>query len=203
MASTPHKNRTLSSYLEFDEDVDYGSDTNVHGDEGTLFNPTLPDKRPLTAPNPFVERGETTVPVAQRHETGAGERIITKPIDEQQELTLQREESASHRAQTKRVIHNRSDYVLSTPDVGDRLHQKEVRSLPTWAIAPESTSPEDIAFRKIFRERYLQPFLTTQGQYKAHLESLDRGISGRPTKGVLILLFAIGLREGEDNIFIC
>ena len=80
--------------------------------------------------------------------------------------------------------------MFSTPDVEQRLRQTEGRSLATWSIAPEALSPEDIAFRKALHERYLEPFLTTQGQYLAHLESLSRGVSVRPIQGVPILLFA-------------
>ena len=44
--------------------------------------------------------------------------------------------------------------------------------------------------------------MTTQGQYKAHLESLARGISARPINLVPILLFAGELLEEEGNQFI-
>ena len=33
---------TLASYLSLDEEVHYGSDTSVQGEEGTFFNPPLP-----------------------------------------------------------------------------------------------------------------------------------------------------------------
>ena len=89
MASPPNKSRNLASYLDFDEDVDYGSDINVLGDERISSHSPVPEARPLTAPNPFVERGETTALVAQHHETDAGERIINNPLDEQQEFILQ------------------------------------------------------------------------------------------------------------------
>ena len=56
------------------------------------------------APNPFVERGGNTSPMAQHHGADAGKRIITNPLDEQQELILQREKSALRRSQTKKVI---------------------------------------------------------------------------------------------------
>ena len=92
--------------------------------------------------------------------------------------------------------------MFTTPDVEQRLRQTEGHSLSTWAIGPKATSPEDIAFRKVLNERYLEPFLTTQGQYKAHLESLPRGISVQPIKGVPILLFSGELPEEEDNQFI-
>ena len=62
--------------------------------------------------------------------------------------------------------------------------------------------PEDIAFRKVLNERYLEPFLTAQGQYKSHLESLAHGVSARPIKGVPIVLFAGEFPKEEDNTFI-
>ena len=176
MALPLHESTTLYSYLSIDEEEDYRSYTNVHRDEGTLSSSPVPEVRPLTAPNPFVERGEITALVAQHHATDAGERITTNPLGAQQELILQREESARRCARTKRVIQNRSGYVFSTSDVEERLRHTEDRSLATWVIVLEATSPEDIAFRLVMHERYLEPFLTTQGQYKSHLESLDHGV---------------------------
>ena len=55
MISPPHKSHTLSFYLDPDEEVDYGSDTIVHGDKRTLSYQLGPEFRPLTAPSPFVE----------------------------------------------------------------------------------------------------------------------------------------------------
>ena len=109
----------------------YGSDINVHGDGGTLSNPPVPELQPLTAPNPFVERGETTAPVERLHAADAGEIIITNPLDEQKELILQRDKSALRRSQTKRLIQNRSGYVFSTPVLEERLRQTEFRRLLT------------------------------------------------------------------------
>ena len=82
MAFPPHESRTLSSYLDFDKNVDYGIKTNVRGEKGTLSNPPVPEVQPLTAPNPFVECGENTASLAKHHAADAGERIITKPLDE-------------------------------------------------------------------------------------------------------------------------
>ena len=89
-----------------------------------------------------------------------------------------------------------------TPDGEQRIRQTEGRSLSTWAIGPKATSPEDIAFRKVLNERYLEPFLTTQDQCKSNLESLAHGVPVRPIKGVPILLIAGELPEEEDNTFI-
>ena len=101
-------------------------------------------------------------------------------LDEQQEFIFQQEESAFRCAQNHRVIQYRSGFVLLTPNVKQSLRQTEGRSLLTWAIAPEATLPEDIAFCQVMYERNSEPFLTTQGQCKAHRESIDRGISARP-----------------------
>ena len=81
MASLPHESRTLSSYLDFDEDVDYSSDTSVPGDDGISSHSAVSEARPLTAPNPFAIRGVTTAPGAQHHTTGADENIITNPLE--------------------------------------------------------------------------------------------------------------------------
>ena len=111
-------------------------------------------------------------------------------------------EKARRRAHTQTIIQNRSGNVNSTPDVEQRLRQTEVCCLATWAIGPEATSREDIAFRKVPHDRYLEPFLTKEGQYLAHLESLSRGVLVRPIQGVPIVLFAGKLPEEEDNQFI-
>ena len=104
MASPPNESRTLSSYLDFDEDVNYGSDTRVPGDDGISSHSAVSEDRPLTAPNLFVERGETTAPGAQHHTTDADENMITNPLDEQQELILKREKKARCRAHTQAVM---------------------------------------------------------------------------------------------------
>ena len=93
--------------------------------------------------------------MAQHRTTDADGNMITNPLDEQQNLTLQREESTLRRARNQGVIQNRSGYVFSTPDVDQRLRRTEGRSLSTWSIVPEATSPEDIAFRQVLHERYL------------------------------------------------
>ena len=189
MASPPHESPTLSSYLGLDEELDCGSDTDVHGNKWTLSNLPVSEVRTLSATNPFVERGETTASMVQHHAADAGEHIVTNLLDEQQKLILQQEKTARGRAQNNKVINSHSGYVFSTPDVEERLRQMESRSLLTCSIRPEATSPEDMAFRQAQQERYFEPFMTTQGQYKAHLESPARGISVRPIMDVPILLF--------------
>ena len=64
-----------------------------------------------------------------------------------------------------------------------------------------ATSPEDIAFRQVLHEKYLEPVMT-QDQYKAHLESLSRGILVQPLYGLPILLFSGELPEEEGFQFI-
>ena len=92
--------------------------------------------------------------------------------------------------------------MFSTPDVEKHLRQRKGRSLITWVIAAEATTPEDIAFRQDLHKRYLEPFLTTLGQYKTRLKSRARGTSARSSKSVPVLLFAGEVYEEEDNQFI-
>ena len=46
MTSSPHESQTLSSYLNLDEEVDYGSDTSVDEEEGIMTNTPMPEARP-------------------------------------------------------------------------------------------------------------------------------------------------------------
>ena len=73
----------------------------------------------------MVERGKITAPMAQRQATDAGEHTITNPLNDEQELIVQREE----RAHTKRVIQKCRGYVISSPGVEERLRQMEGRRL--------------------------------------------------------------------------
>lgn len=51
-------------YLDLDEDVDYRSDTNLHGDERTLSLTAVPVATTHTALKPFAERDEANAPSA-------------------------------------------------------------------------------------------------------------------------------------------
>ena len=61
---------------------------------------------------------------------------------------------------------------------------------------------EEGASGQALRERYLEPSLTTQSQYKARLELQTCGAPIPPIKGVPILLSAGKTKDEEDNEFI-
>ena len=88
MASPPHESLTLYSYLGIDEEVDYGSDTNVPGEERKTSDSPVQEARPHTAPNPSAERGEANAPLAPHQTLIVGDAIITNPLDEQQQLAI-------------------------------------------------------------------------------------------------------------------
>ena len=54
LISSPHEFQTFSSYLDHDEEVDYGSDTTVHGEQRTMSNQPVPEVRPYSDLNRFV-----------------------------------------------------------------------------------------------------------------------------------------------------
>ncbi|CAI5733685.1 unnamed protein product [Peronospora destructor] len=202
MASPPHESSTLSSYLGIDVEVDYGSDTDVHGEERTMSDSPVQEASPHTAPNPFAERGEATAPSAQHQTLIVGDAIITNPLDEQQQLAIQREESAQRRMQLAATLEGRRGYLFTPLNVEERIRQTTGRSLATWAIGAEPTSSDEVASRQALRERYLQPHLTTQSQYKLRLDTQARGAPVPPMKGIPILLFAGESQEEEDNAFV-
>ena len=70
-----------------EESVDYGSDTSVSGDARTMSDAPMSEVHPPTTLSPFAERDDA---------------IITNPLDEQQELAVQRDESARRHAQWSR-----------------------------------------------------------------------------------------------------
>ena len=64
MASPPHESSIFSSKLGIDMEEDYGSDTDVLGEESTMSDSPVPEATTHTAPNSLAECGETTAPVA-------------------------------------------------------------------------------------------------------------------------------------------
>ena len=92
---------------------------------------------------------------------------------------------------------------MFTPlSVKERLRQTTGQTLATWTIGPGATFPEEVASGKALRERCLEPSLTTQSQYKAHLEMQECDTPVPPIKGVPILLSAGETKDEEDNEFI-
>ena len=94
---------------------------------------------------------------------------------------------------------NQRDYVFTPPSVEERLRQTTGQSLATWTIGPVAASAEEGASGQALCERYLEPSLITQSQYKARLELQARGAPVPPIKGVPILLFAGEKKDEEDN----
>uniref|UniRef100_M4BFD3 Uncharacterized protein n=1 Tax=Hyaloperonospora arabidopsidis (strain Emoy2) TaxID=559515 RepID=M4BFD3_HYAAE len=94
------------------------------------------------------------------------------------------------------------DYVFTPLSVKERLRQTTGQTLATWNIDPEAASHEEGAIGQALRERYLEPSLTTQSQYKARLELQARGAPVPLIKGIPILLFTGETKDEEDDEFI-
>ena len=67
-----------------EEAGDYGSDTSVSGDARTMSDTPMCEVHPPTTLSPFAERDEV---------------IVTNPLDEQQDLAVQREDRARRHVQ--------------------------------------------------------------------------------------------------------
>ena len=122
-------------------------------------------------------------PLAPHSTLGSDDAIITNPLNEQQESTVQRAESARRHAQMVKTINNQRDNVFTPLSLEERLRQTTGQTLATWTIGPGTTSPEEVASGQALCEMYLEPYLTTQSQYKARLEMQARGVPVPPIKG--------------------
>uniref|UniRef100_M4BQ35 Uncharacterized protein n=1 Tax=Hyaloperonospora arabidopsidis (strain Emoy2) TaxID=559515 RepID=M4BQ35_HYAAE len=88
------------------------------------------------------------------------------------------------------TLKNQRDYVFTPLSVEERLRQTTGQTLATWTVGPVAASPEEGESGQTLRDRYLEPYLTTQRQYKVRLKMQARGAPVPPIKGVPILLFA-------------
>ena len=100
------------------------------------------------------------------------------------------------------TLTSQRDYVFTPPSVEERLRQTTGQSSATWTIGLVAASLEEATSGQALRERYLEPSLTTQSQYKARLELQARGAPDPPIKGVPILLPAGETKDEGDNEFI-
>uniref|UniRef100_M4C0W5 Uncharacterized protein n=1 Tax=Hyaloperonospora arabidopsidis (strain Emoy2) TaxID=559515 RepID=M4C0W5_HYAAE len=82
-----------------EEAMDYGSDTSIQGDARTMSDTFMSEVQPPTTLSPFTERDDANAPLAPHLIPGSDDAIITNPLDEQQQLTVQRDESARRHAQ--------------------------------------------------------------------------------------------------------
>ena len=104
---------------------DYGSDTDVPSEERTASDLPVQEARPHTAPNPFAERGEANAPLAPHQTPIVGDAIITNPLDEQQQLALQHEESAQRRRQLAATLEGRHGYLFTPLGLEERIRQRQ------------------------------------------------------------------------------
>ena len=185
-----------------EDEVDFGSDTSVQGDEGTMSQSPVLEDKPLSAPNPFPTPSDVNAPLAQRGVSASDEAIITNPLDESQARVIQQEEHALRQAQIASKLRAHRDYVFTPPSVEERLRQVGDHSLVSWTIGPAASSPEEIANGQLFRERYLRPHFTTQSEYLMRLQTQARGAPVPPIKGIPILLFPGETQDEEDSAFV-
>uniref|UniRef100_A0AAV1VAL6 Uncharacterized protein n=1 Tax=Peronospora matthiolae TaxID=2874970 RepID=A0AAV1VAL6_9STRA len=93
------------------------------------------------------------------------------------------------------------DYVFTLPCVEERLRQAAGRTLVTWIIGHRPKAPKEVVSCQALRERYLEPHLTTQSQYKTCLDMQARDAPVPPIKCIPILLFAGETVSEEDDAF--
>uniref|UniRef100_A0AAV1TKI2 Uncharacterized protein n=1 Tax=Peronospora matthiolae TaxID=2874970 RepID=A0AAV1TKI2_9STRA len=182
MSSSPNERQDFREYPETGQVVDYGSDTSVPGDAKTTSDTYMPEVQPSTTLSPFDERDDTNAPLAPYSTPDSDDAIITSPIDEHQEFDVQREESVRCNAQMFTTIASQRDYVITPHSVDEHLSQTTGQILAAWGIGPEATSPEEETSGQALRERYMDPYVTKKGPYKARLEMQAHGAPVPPIK---------------------
>uniref|UniRef100_A0AAV1UB35 Uncharacterized protein n=1 Tax=Peronospora matthiolae TaxID=2874970 RepID=A0AAV1UB35_9STRA len=100
------------------------------------------------------------------------------------------------------TLERQRDYVFIPPSVEERLRQAAGQTLATWVLGHGPKTPEEVVSCQALRERYLEPHLTTQSQYKARLDMQARGTPVPPIKGIPILLLAGKKVSEEDDAFV-
>uniref|UniRef100_A0AAV1TRV3 Uncharacterized protein n=1 Tax=Peronospora matthiolae TaxID=2874970 RepID=A0AAV1TRV3_9STRA len=100
------------------------------------------------------------------------------------------------------TLERHRDHVYTPPSVEERLRQAANQTLATWVIGHGPKTPEEVVNCQALRERYLEPHLTTQSQYKARLAMQARGAPVPPIKGIPNILFAGETVREEDDAFV-
>uniref|UniRef100_A0AAV1UC75 Uncharacterized protein n=1 Tax=Peronospora matthiolae TaxID=2874970 RepID=A0AAV1UC75_9STRA len=159
----------------------------------------MPEAQPSNTLNPFAERVDASAPPAQHAASGSDETIITNPLDERQQLLVQRKEKAQRCVQRAATLECHRNYVFTPPSVEERLRQAAGQTLATWVIVHGPKTPEEVVSCQALHERYLEPHLTTQIQYKARLDMQARGAPVPPIKSTPILLLAGETVSEEDD----
>uniref|UniRef100_A0AAV1T276 Uncharacterized protein n=1 Tax=Peronospora matthiolae TaxID=2874970 RepID=A0AAV1T276_9STRA len=139
----------------------------------------MPKAQLSNNPNPFAKRGGARAPPAQHAASGSDETTITNPLDEQQQLLVQREENAQRFVQMAATLERQRNYVFTPPSVEERLRQAAGQTLAMWVIGHGPKTPEEVMSCQAIRERCL-----------ARLDMQARGAQVPPIKGIPFLLLA-------------
>ena len=204
MEPPDNESQTLRDLYEGDPDeaVDYESDTDFVGPNGSPLTTITGDDDTRHPPNPFPERGAVDALTALRDPPNeASPAMVTNPLDEHQQQTIDQEEGAKRRARNMARLQDHRQYKFNPPTVEERQKEASGHSLSGWVIGPEAISPEDVATQTALRQRYLEAHITTQSQYLARLNRQGRGAPATSIKGVPILLFSGETEEEEDMAF--
>uniref|UniRef100_A0AAV1TG29 Uncharacterized protein n=1 Tax=Peronospora matthiolae TaxID=2874970 RepID=A0AAV1TG29_9STRA len=158
--------------------------------------------QPPTTLSSFHELDDANAPIALHSTPGSDDAIITNPLDENRQLTVQQEENARRRAQMVTTIKIQRDYVFTSLSVEELLRQTTGQTLATWTIGPVTTFPEEVAKGQTLCERYLESYLTAQSQYKARLDQQARSAPVPPINIIPFLLYASKTTEEEEDDFV-
>ena len=206
MAPPGAESKTLRDLFgeDLDEEVDYESDSQFVGPNGSPLTTITGEDDESRAPSSVTEHGAADTLTALRNSPDVTSKaeIITNPLDEQQQQQVDPEDRIKQRSETLAHLAEQRDYVFHAPSDEERLRGVTGRSLSGWFPGPEATTPSEVAERTALRARLLQPTFMSVNRYRTRLERQARGAPVAAINGVPILI-AQGENDcEEDNEFI-
>ena len=115
-----------------DEAVDYESDTDFVGPDGSPLTTITGDDDSRHPPNPFPERGAVDALTALRDPSNeASPEMVTNPLDEHQQQLIDQEEGIKRRARNIARLKAHRQYRFVPPTVEERLKEASGHSLAT------------------------------------------------------------------------
>ena len=207
--TTENESQTLGESPDPETQVDYmshspsdeeqnESNSNMTRQEDEA--PRSPDKK-RKAPNPFPERGVPDSRVSTQRMSDWKSKIITNPLDEEQEREILIEERAQRRAHEIAKAKLHSEYRFTPLSADERLKEIAGRTLALWTSGPKAKTKEEVAAREALNERYLTPKIMTRGQYLTRLRDQARGASVTSMREIPIILLPEETRSENEISF--
>ena len=140
MAPPGAESQTLRNLLveDLDEVVDYESDSQFVGPNGSPITTIIGEDDESRAPSSVLQCGasETLTALRTSPDLTSTAKFVTKPLYEQQQQQVAREKRAKRRSETLAHLTEQREYVFHASSDEERLRGATGRSLSDWLAGP-------------------------------------------------------------------